>query len=294
MQSTCQSTGAPRRCAPGGPNRLHVAIILDGNGRWAEARGLPRRAGHWAGVEAVRSVVAAAPGLGIGTLTLYALSSDNRRRPRAEVRALLALLEDYLRREAAICAARGIRLRVIGRRDRLLPSLGAAIASAERATAGGRRLELRIALDYSARDAILAAARRLACAPDGARRAAGRRTFGRLISRSIHGGEPRDVDLLIRTGGERRLSDFLLWESAYAELYFTPVPWPDWTPADLEEALRDFRRRDRRFGGLPAAAGAGISIRAAPRGRARRLSAASRHADTLLAALSSDRSRGPS
>ncbi|HEY2956062.1 MAG TPA: polyprenyl diphosphate synthase [Candidatus Eisenbacteria bacterium] len=282
MQSTCQNPPrrAPRRPAPArGPRGLHVAIILDGNGRWAEARELPRRAGHWAGVEVVRSVVAAAPGLGIGTLTLYALSSDNWKRPRAEVRSLLALLEDYLRRET-LSAAGGIRLRVIGRRDRLPRSLAAAIAAAERATAFGRRLELRIALDYSARGAILAAARRLARAPEGARRAA----FGRLIARASHAGSARDVDLLIRSGGERRLSDFLLWECAYAELYFSPVPWPDWTPAHLEEALRDFRGRERRFGALPAA-GRGAAARAAPRGSARALATSSRRADTLPAAL---------
>jgi undecaprenyl diphosphate synthase len=188
--------------------------------------------------------------LGIGTLTLYALSSDNRARPREELRALLALLEDYLRREAVTLASRGVRLLVIGRRDRLPRSLRAAIELAERATASAGGLELRIALDYSGRDTIVAAARMLARTP-GARHAV-RRDFARLIARATHGADPRDVDLLIRTGGERRLSDFLPWESAYAELYFTPILWPDWTPADLEAALDDFRRRERRFGRLTA------------------------------------------
>ncbi len=219
---------------------------MDGNGRWAEARGLPRLAGHRAGVEAVRRVVEAAPALGIGTLTLYAFSADNWRRPAAEVRSLFALLAAYLRREREACVANRIRLRVIGRRDRLPAALGRAIETAERATVGGRRLELRIALDYSARDAILEAARRTAA--EGARDRAG---FGRLIADAIHGGpRARDVDLVIRTGGEQRLSDFLLWESAYAELYFTQDHWPDFTPSSLAEALREFRRRERRFGRL--------------------------------------------
>ena len=246
MQSTCLK---PRR-----PRGLHAAIILDGNGRWAEARGLPRRAGHWAGVEAVRRTVACAPELGIGTLTLYALSSDNRGRPRAELQALLALLEGYMRREAEALWSHGVRLRVIGRRDRIPASLREAIEGAERATASARGLDLRIALDYSGREAILSAALRLARAPAAVRRSAGRREFAKQIAQSIHAGDARDVDLLIRTGGERRLSDFLPWESAYAELYFTPVLWPDWGRADLEAALRDFRRRQRRFGRLPAPA----------------------------------------
>jgi undecaprenyl diphosphate synthase len=256
-----QSTfsGADRAARPGeasGPRRrgLHVAIILDGNGRWAEGRGLPRPAGHWVGVEVVRRVVACAPGLGIGTLTLYALSSDNWRRPRAEVRGILTLLEGYLR-EAGSLARRGVRLRVIGRRDRLPGSLLGAIVLAERATARGRALELRIALDYSGRAAILEAARGLASAPAGPSRPPSRARFERLLARSVHGGAPRDVDLLIRTGGERRLSDFLLWECAYAELYFTPALWPDWGAADLEAALHDFHHRERRFGRLPGQRG---------------------------------------
>jgi undecaprenyl diphosphate synthase len=232
-----------------------VAIILDGNGRWAEARGLPRQAGHWVGVEAVRRIVASARGFGIGLLTLYALSSDNWRRPRAEVRDLLALLEGYLR-EAEGLAARGVRLRVIGRRDRLPGSLLDAIVAAERVTARSRTLELHIALDYSGRGAILAAAQRLAAAPSDAHRPPGRAHFERRLARSVHGGAYRDVDLLIRTGGEHRLSDFLLWECAYAEFYFTPVFWPDWSPAHLEAALREFHGRERRFGRLPVRPGA--------------------------------------
>jgi undecaprenyl diphosphate synthase len=218
---------------------------MDGNGRWAQARGLPRLAGHHRGADAVRRVVEAAPGLGIGTLTLFAFSADNWRRPAQEVNGLVALFRRYLTREAKALAEGGVRLTVIGRRDRLPPRLGAAIAAAERATAGGRRLHLRLAVDYSARDAILSAARRAGAAPT-------RETFARSLGDVYGTGEPAaDVDLLVRTGGEMRLSDFLLWEAAYAELSFTRLMWPDFTGADLEAALTDFRGRERRFGGLP-------------------------------------------
>ena len=200
---------------------LHVGIIMDGNGRWATRRGLPRVAGHRAGADAVRRVVRAAPDQGITALTLYAFSSDNWQRPPAEVHALMRLFIRYLRREASALAEQGVRLSIIGRRDRLHPALLAAIADVERTTAAEARLHLRIAVDYSARAAMRA---------------------GTTIP---------DVDLVIRTGGEQRLSDFLLWESAYAELWFTGCMWPDFTAAELAAALRDFRARDRRFGGLP-------------------------------------------
>ncbi|HEX8984892.1 MAG TPA: di-trans,poly-cis-decaprenylcistransferase [Bryobacteraceae bacterium] len=225
---------------------LHVAIIMDGNGRWATARGLARIEGHRRGAAAVRRAVEAAPHLGIGTLTLYAFSSDNWRRPDEEVSALLRLFLQYLRKEAAECAGRGVRISVIGRRDRLPPALRQAIEAAERSTAGGANLHLRLAVDYSSRDAILQAA--------GAWKggtAPTREDFARLLS-----GAVPDVDLLIRTGGEQRLSDFLLWECAYAELHFTRRMWPDFERADLETALRDFRVRERRFGALPAPAAA--------------------------------------
>ena len=195
---------------------------MDGNGRWATRRGLPRAAGHRAGAEAVRRIVEAAPGLGVTALTLYAFSSDNWRRPAAEVTALMRLFARYLRTEAVDLAAQGVRLMIIGRRDRLPQSLVTAIAAAEQDTAGGTRLALRIAVDYSARAAIRA---------------------GAVLS---------DVDLLIRTGGEQRLSDFLLWECAYAELWFTDRMWPDFAGADLASAIQAFCSRDRRFGGLPA------------------------------------------
>lgn len=229
-------------------SRLHVGIIMDGNGRWAVARGLPRQAGHEAGVEAIRRVVEAAPDQGIGTLTLYAFSSDNWRRPETEVSALMGLLRLYLRKETTRLARSGTRLTVIGRRDRLRDGLAGAIGRAETATASNGKLHLRIAVDYSARDAILAAAARVS-GPDDLTREG----FARLLT-----GEAslRDVDLLIRTGGEKRLSDFLLWECAYAELHFTARYWPDFTVDDLAAALAEYSQRERRFGGLntPAAA----------------------------------------
>ena len=222
---------------------IHVAIVMDGNGRWARARGRPRVVGHRVGARAARRVVEAAPGLGIGTLTLYAFSSDNWRRPRAEVRSLMRLFRAYLRAEVRTCVERGVRIQVIGRRDRLEPGLREAIEAAESATVMGRELLLRVAIDYSGRDAIVAAAR----AAGG--EALTRDAFAAFLGSACGMGEPApDVDLLIRTGGEQRLSDFLLWESAYAELYFTPKMWPEFGPADLELAVREFHRRDRRFG----------------------------------------------
>jgi undecaprenyl diphosphate synthase len=201
---------------------------MDGNGRWAERRGRPRVLGHRAGVAAVRRSVEWAARRGIGVLTLYAFSGDNWKRPAAEVKALLRLFEAHLRTEAAKLAAQGIRLEIIGRRDRLPARLLAAIVAAEQATAAGGAMRLRIAIDYSARHEI---ERRLATGAGTA--------------------DLVDVDLLVRTGGERRLSDFLLWECAYAELAFLDVLWPDLTAAHLEAALADFATRDRRFGALP-------------------------------------------
>jgi len=218
--------------------RLHAAIIMDGNGRWALARGLPRLAGHRAGAEALRRTVEAAPGLGIGVLTLFAFSSDNWRRPPEEVAGLMQLLAEHLRSETGRCLKNGVRIEVIGRRDRLGGELPAAIAQAESATAAGAKLHLRIAVDYSGRDAIAEAVRQAAHAG--------------LVCRECleeHLGPP--VDLLIRTGGEQRLSDFLLWECAYAELIFSRRMWPDFDAPDLEAAIRQFHSRQRRFGALP-------------------------------------------
>jgi undecaprenyl diphosphate synthase len=231
---------------------LHVAILLDGNGRWAAARGLARSEGHRAGVAAVRRIVRAAPDLGIGTLTLYAFSSNNWERPTAEVSALLTLVEDFLRNSAAELEAERIRLRVIGRRDRIPRSLVEAIEFAERKTGAGRRMEVRIALDYSSRDAILRAACWMLSSLEVTEN-----EFARRLGQVTHGGAPApDVDLLIRTGGERRLSDFMLWECAYAELFFTPRMWPEFDAADLEAAVEDYLGRERRFGRLPETAAA--------------------------------------
>ncbi len=338
---------------------LHVAIIMDGNGRWAERRGLPRLAGHREGAKAVRRVVEAAPAQGIETLTLFAFSADNWRRPPEEVAGLMRLLERYLGEERDRCIEEGVRLCVIGRRDRLAPGLVRAIEETEAATAAGERLFLRIAVDYSAREAIAAAALRLAATAaasggslcsrggtagvfaggpspavandaqtsqeetvavgtggngsQGAGGGNGRRDpvrslgdaslkleaprreseatpragrfadslglesellgggeppnrlllehFSRFLNLAVHCDPPApDVDLLIRTSGEQRLSDFLLWESAYAELVFTPRLWPDFDAADLAAAVAEFHRRDRRFGAVrvPARAAAAL------------------------------------
>ena len=226
-------------------SRLHVGIIMDGNGRWAMRRQLSRLRGHEAGVEAIRRVVEAAPKQGVGTLTLYAFSSDNWRRPKTEVSALMGLLRFYLANEVESLVRNGVRLTVIGRRDRLPDGLSDAIGRAEATTARGDVLHLRIAVDYSARDAILKAAAK----------AAGIGNLTREIFSELVTGEAelRDVDLVIRTSGEKRLSDFLLWESAYAELHFTERMWPDFEAQDLAEALTSFHRRERRFGGLQPA-----------------------------------------
>ena len=228
---------------------LHVAIIMDGNGRWAAARGLPRSAGHAAGREAMRRVVTAARTRGLGTLTLFAFSADNWQRPPDEVTALMGTLREGLAREAERCAAQGIRLSIIGRRDRFAPEVLEAVVRAEESTRAGRAMRLRIALDYSARGAILGAAR--LCAP----RAVTRAEFESLLGLVVHDAEPvHAVDLLVRTGGEQRLSDFLLWECAYAELVFSERMWPDFGEADLDAALAEFCRRERRFGRLPGEA----------------------------------------
>lgn len=214
---------------------LHVGIIMDGNGRWATARGWPRVVGHRAGTDAVTRIVEAAPQLGIGVLTLFAFSADNWKRPAAEVDALMLLLAFYLEKETGRCVRNGVRLEMIGRRDRLDEALLDAIRKTEAATAAGDRLRLRIAVDYSGREAILAAARQ------------GAGISWHSMATAL--GPP--VDLLIRTGGEQRLSDFLLWECAYAELVFSRRMWPDFGPDDLVAALREYRGRQRRFGMAP-------------------------------------------
>jgi len=228
---------------------LHVAIIMDGNGRWATRRGLPRIAGHRAGVAALRRVVEHAPDIGIRCLTVYAFSSDNWCRPVAEVESIFWLLRAFLRLETERLKQRSAKLQVIGRRDRLATSVLREIEKAECATAAGHRLHLRVAIDYSSRDAIALAAtgahdgflHEMRFTPD---------EIAKTLAQTLTAGSG-DVDLLIRTGGEKRLSDFLLWESAYAELHFTDRMWPDFDEADLEAALEEFSRRERRFGAVP-------------------------------------------
>ena len=228
---------------------MHVAIIMDGNGRWAARRGLARAAGHRAGAAAVRRVVEVAPGCGVDVLTLYAFSADNWKRPRREVNSLMWLFRRHLRAEAGRCVENGIRLSVVGRRDRLPRGLVAAIRDAEDATAAGSGMALRIAVDYSARDAICRAA--ALWARD---EVPSREDMSRLVAAACGAGDAPDVDLLVRTGGERRLSDFLLWESAYAELVFTDRMWPDFDKDDLRDAMCVFHGRERRFGSLPEVA----------------------------------------
>jgi undecaprenyl diphosphate synthase len=225
--------------------QLHVGIIMDGNGRWATRRGLARARGHEAGIEALRGIVKAAPSQGIGTLTMYAFSSDNWRRPYSEVSTLMALLHKYLEAETPGLVRDGVRLSVIGHRDRLPDILATEIMAAEDATRECEGLHLRVAVDYSARAAILKAVRAAAGVSPLTTAA-----FSALVTGDA---SVPDVDLLIRTSGEQRLSDFLLWESAYAELHFTDVMWPDFGDADLAKALAVFHGRERRFGGLKAA-----------------------------------------
>ena len=229
-------------------SRLHVAIIMDGNGRWATARHLPRSAGHTAGVRTARAVVEAAVRANIGTLTLYAFSSDNWSRPRPEVVALMRLLRRSLLVESKRCVDNGVRLTIVGRRDRLPASLRQTIIQAEAMTAGGRNLHLRVAVDYSSRDAIL----RAAAKARETNLPLTRERFTALLADVDHDPVPvPEVDLLIRTGGEQRLSDFLLWECAYAELVFSSTMWPDFSEQELQQSLREFEGRERRFGAVP-------------------------------------------
>ncbi len=227
---------------------MHVAIIMDGNGRWATRRGLPRVAGHRAGIGTVRRVVEHAPDLGISRMTLYAFSSDNWRRPAQEVQNIFRLMRAYLRIETERLRQRGVRLQIIGRRDRLPKLLLREIERAEFLTAAGECLHLRIAVDYSSREtitrAITAISARLSQEPQSSAE-----SLQRLLTSALSVNS-EDVDLLIRTGGEKRLSDFLLWESAYAELFFTDRMWPDFDAAALDAAVNDFKQRERRFGGI--------------------------------------------
>ena len=229
------------------PPPAHVAIIMDGNGRWAKARGLPRAIGHRRGAEALRDTVAAAIELGIPYLTVYAFSSENWERPSAEVDNLMGLLRRYLRSEIAELHKNGVRLRVIGERNRLPLDIASQIEDAEALTTGNRRLTLVLALSYSGRREILAAVRRLADAAAAGRLDPRAIDLGRFAAELSTGGIP-DPDLVIRTSGEQRLSNFLLWQSAYSELVFLDKHWPDFVKEDLAEAVREYQNRNRRYG----------------------------------------------
>ena len=225
----------------------HVAIIMDGNGRWAKGRSLPRPLGHHAGMKSVREVVAGCLDAGVEVLTLFAFSQENWQRPASEIEALMALLEEYIASESAELSERGVRVRVLGDRDRLTASARGAVERVEAQTAEGRALALNLCISYSSRGEITRAARQLA-----EEVAAGRLRPDEIdedaIARRLFTAEWPDPDLLIRTSGEMRISNFLLWQLAYAELYVTPVLWPDFTRGDLFEAILEFQRRDRRFG----------------------------------------------
>ena len=226
---------------------IHVGLIMDGNGRWAESRGRPRTYGHKRGVAALRRIVEAAPRHGVRVLTLYAFSSDNWKRPAREVKLLMGLMRHYLQNEAEHCRENGVRLNVIGRRDRLPENLLRAVQRAETITGPANDLILRFAVDYSGRYIVEKAAELWA----GGRGASDAMPFRRAIERAMHADpEVPDIDLLIRSGGEQRLSDFMPWESAYAELWFSPVLWPDFSVRDFRAALSAFSHRQRRYGGL--------------------------------------------
>ncbi len=240
-----KSMDAVRARLKGSPP-AHVAIIMDGNGRWAKARGLPRAAGHSRGAEALRRTVSAAVELGIPYLTVYAFSSENWERPPAEVEGLMGLLRRYLRGEIAELHKNGVRLRVIGERSGLALDIVRLIEDAEARTAGNRQLTLVVAFNYGGRQEILAAARRLGEAATAGRLDPRAIDEGRLAAELFTGGIP-DPDLLIRTSGEQRISNFLLWQSAYSEFIFLDTLWPDFSKEDLAAAVREFQKRDRRY-----------------------------------------------
>ncbi len=242
-----QGPPAPNPAEPSSPAR-HVAIIMDGNGRWATQKGWPRLVGHRKGAERVRGVVRAAPDLGIRWLTLYAFSTENWKRSTEEVLGLMGLFARYIRREAEALSREGVRVRFIGDRRRLDAKLRDLMGWIENRTVGNTRLDLVIAINYGGRDELIRAARKLACQaaqggldPDTIDEAA--------VSAALDTADVPDPDLVIRTSGESRVSNFLLWQAAYAEFDFTPVLWPDFTPQTLAEIMDRFGQRQRRFGG---------------------------------------------
>jgi undecaprenyl diphosphate synthase len=232
----------------------HVAVIMDGNGRWASARGLPRVAGHRRGVEALRRTVRAASDLGIQVLTIFSFSSENWSRPRAEIRELMGLLRRFIRHDLAELHASNVCVRIIGEREGLDPEIGRLLDEAEELTRGNDKMTLVVAFNYGARQEIARAARRLLAAVEEGRVARDQITADSLGS-FLDAPDLPDPDLIIRTSGEQRLSNFLLWQAAYSELVFVPVHWPDFDRATLEQALAEYHRRERRFGGLVARTG---------------------------------------
>lgn len=229
----------------------HVAIIMDGNGRWAKARGLPRVAGHRAGVEALRKTVRAAADAGIGWLTVYAFSSENWSRPKTEVSDLMGLLKIFIRRDLAELHQSGVRVRVIGERQGLEPDIASLLAEAESLTAANRALNLVIAFNYGGRDEIVRGVRRVIEAVSRGELHGDALTAATFADYLDTSGIP-DPDLVIRTSGEQRLSNFLPWQTAYSELVFLPCYWPEFSREDFAEALRQFAARERRFGGVIA------------------------------------------
>jgi undecaprenyl diphosphate synthase len=232
----------------------HVAIIMDGNGRWAAARGLPRVEGHRRGVVALRKTVRAAHELGISVLTIFSFSSENWSRPRSEIRDLLSLLRRFIRNDLADLHKSNVRVRVIGERDDLAPDIRGLLQEAEDLTRDNEGLTLVVAFNYGARQEIARAARRLAIEVAGGRLAASDIT-PELLARHLDAPDVPDPDVIIRTSGEQRLSNFLMWQAAYSELIFVPINWPDFDRAALEAAIAEYRRRERRFGGLIAQTG---------------------------------------
>jgi undecaprenyl diphosphate synthase len=232
----------------------HVAIIMDGNGRWAAARGLPRSEGHRRGVEALRRTVRAAGDLGIGILTIFSFSSENWSRPPSEIRDLMGLLRRFIRNDLAELHSNGVQVRVIGEREGLDPDIRRLLDEAEELTKHNDKLVLVVAFNYGARQEIARAAQRLAAEVAAGRLPASAVT-AELIGRHLDAPDLPDPDLIIRTSGEQRLSNFLLWQAAYSELVFVPTYWPDFDRATLEGAITEFRRRERRFGGLIAQTG---------------------------------------
>ena len=232
----------------------HVAIIMDGNGRWAAARGLPRVEGHRRGVEALRKTVRAAGEIGIACLTIFSFSSENWQRPASEVRDLMGLLRIFIRKDLAELHANGVCVRVIGERDNLDPDIRRLLEEAEQLTCGNTNLLLVVAFNYGARNEIARAVRRIA--RDVASGAVNPEAITEeMIGRHLDAPDLSDPDLIIRTSGEQRLSNFLLWQAAYSELVFSPVYWPDFDRATLEAAIEEYLRRERRFGGLAAKTG---------------------------------------